>query len=91
MIPTSATTKNPPVSVARLLALALLTRLFTDTSFQIFFPFLPILAAGLGTTPIVLGRLLSVQSAVGLLLPFLELLALPLLGCPSLFICRWLC
>ena len=71
MIPTSATTKNPPVSVARLLALALLTRLFTDTSFQIFFPFLPILAAGLGTTPIVLGRLLSVQSAVGLLLPFL--------------------
>ena len=69
MTSTSAIAKNPPVSVARLLALALLTRLFTDTSLQIFFPFLPILAAGLGTTPIVLGRLLSVQSALGLLLP----------------------
>ncbi|MCA9995379.1 MAG: MFS transporter [Anaerolineales bacterium] len=71
MTSTSAIAKNPPVSVARLLALALLTRLFTDTSLQIFFPFLPILAAGLGTTPIVLGRLLSVQSALGLLLPLL--------------------
>lgn len=71
MTSTSSTAQTPSVSVARLLAVALLTRLFTDTSFQVFFPFLPILAEGLGTTPIVLGRLLSVQSALGLLLPLL--------------------
>lgn len=63
--------KQPTVSISRLLGMALLTRLFTDTSFQIFFPFMPILAAGLGTTTIVLGQLLSVQSALGLILPLL--------------------
>jgi predicted MFS family arabinose efflux permease len=40
-----------------------------DTSVQMFSPYLPIFAAGLGATVVVMGRLVSVRSAMGLFAP----------------------
>lgn len=56
-------------SVGRLLAIGLTTRLFIDTGVQIFFPFLPIVASGLGMTTVSLGRLVSLRSLMGLFSP----------------------
>ncbi len=56
-------------SLGRILGLGLITRVVVDTATQLFFPFLPIIAAGMGLTPIVLGRLVSVRSLMGLLAP----------------------
>lgn len=57
------------LSYARLMTLSILARLMTDSSVQMFSPFLPIFAAGLGTTVVVMGRLVSVRSAMGLFAP----------------------
>jgi predicted MFS family arabinose efflux permease len=61
---------------ARLLVgLGLITRILTDTLAQMFYAFLPLLAAGLGVSTIVFGRLLSTRSAAGLLTPLFGNLA----------------
>ena len=52
-----------------LVALSLLTRIITDTLAQMFYAFLPILAAGIGVSTIVFGRLLSTRAAAGFLTP----------------------
>lgn len=63
------------VSVRHLLGVGLLTRLILDTGIQIFFPFLPVLAAGVGTNVVVLGRLVSLRSSMGLTAPLFGTLA----------------
>lgn len=70
MISTKRKTDQTNLSVRRLLLLGLGTRLLLDTSTQIFFPFLTVIAAGLGVTPVVLGRLISLRSITGLASPF---------------------
>lgn len=62
-------------SVRRLITIGLVTRLLVDTGIQLFFPFLPVVAAGLGSSEIVLGRLVSLRSATGLLAPLFGVLA----------------
>ncbi|MBP8000311.1 MAG: MFS transporter [Chloroflexi bacterium] len=64
----------PEITIRRLIALGLLTRFFTDMGVQIFFPFFAIIAAGLGITPVIMGRLVSVRSAMGLLAPLFGIL-----------------
>lgn len=63
------------ISVRRLIGIGLLTRLLVDTAVQLFFPFLPTIAAGLSTTTVTLGRLVSLRSATGLLSPLFGVLA----------------
>ena len=62
-------------TVRRLIAVGLATRLLLDTGIQIFFPFLPAIAAGLGSNTIALGRLVSLRSATGLVAPLFGALA----------------
>ena len=50
----------------RILAACVATRIVVDTSIQLFFSFLQVIALGMGLNVIVLGRLLSLRSAVGL-------------------------
>lgn len=66
----------PPaeLSTRRLIILGVLTRFFTDTGVQLFFPFLPVIAKGMGITPEILGRLVSVRSAMGLFSPLFGIL-----------------
>jgi predicted MFS family arabinose efflux permease len=66
---------EPDISVNRLIIIGLVTRLVTDTAVQIFFPFLPVFAAGLRTTTVAAGRLVSLRSAMGLLSPAFGALA----------------
>ncbi len=63
------------ISVKRLIGIGLLTRLLIDTAVQMFFPFLPIIAEGMGTTTILLGRLVSLRSAMGLFAPLFGVMA----------------
>lgn len=58
-----------PPKTRRTIALGLFSRFVVDTTAQMFYAFLPILAAGIGVTPIVFGRLLSIRAAPGLLTP----------------------
>ena len=60
---------EPDISVNRLIVIGLITRLVTDTAVQFFFPFLPVIAEGLRTSPVTAGRLVSLRSAMGLLSP----------------------
>lgn len=73
---TAAPPLLPPaeLSTRRLIILGVLTRFFTDTGVQLFFPFLPVIAKGMGITPEVLGRLVSVRSAMGLFSPLFGIL-----------------
>lgn len=63
------------ISVKRLIGIGLLTRLFMDTAVQMFFPFLPIIASGMGITTVTLGRLVSLRSSMGLLAPLFGIMA----------------
>lgn len=63
------------ISVNRLIFLGLVTRLVTDTAVQFFFPFLPVIAEGLRTNSVAVGRLVSLRSAMGLLSPVFGVLA----------------
>lgn len=63
------------LSVRRLLLVGLLSRLVVDSGVQLFFPFLPVLAQGLGISTVTLGRLLSLRSLTGLLAPAFGALA----------------
>lgn len=56
-------------STSRLLMLAMSTRLIADTGLQLFNPFLPIFAEGLGVSIVTLGRLVSLRTAVGIVAP----------------------
>lgn len=62
---------QPPadISAKRLIALGVGARLLIDTCTQFFGAFLPYAAAGLGTNPVVMGRLVSLRSLVGLSAP----------------------
>ena len=70
-------TSQPPRASARggfshfrhLLAACIATRLVVDTSIQLFFSFLQVIALGMGLNVVVLGRMLSLRSAVGLSAP----------------------
>ena len=70
-----AALQDETFSVRRLIAVGLATRLLLDTGIQIFFPFLPVIAAGLGSNTIALGRLVSLRSAMGLVAPLFGALA----------------
>lgn len=63
------------ISLPRLLGLSVTIRLLVDTAAQIFNPFLPIFAAGLGIDVITMGQLLSLRSAAGFVAPLLGALA----------------
>ena len=52
-----------------LLAACIATRLVVDTSIQLFYSFMQTIALGMALDVVVLGRLLSVRSAVGLSAP----------------------
>ncbi len=52
-----------------ILAACVATRLVVDTSIQLFYSFLQIIALGMGLNVVALGRLLSLRSAVGLSAP----------------------
>ena len=58
------------ISYVWLMAISIVTRLMVDSSVQMFNPYLPIFAAGLGTTVVVMGRLVSARSAMGIFSPF---------------------
>lgn len=58
-----------PTRLRPVLVIGLLTRILTDTATQMFFPFLPIFAAGLGITAVTMGRLVSLRSLMGLFAP----------------------
>ncbi len=65
---------NPPIptrpsSFARLIATCISMRLLVDIAAQMFNPFLPIFAAGLNSDVVVMGRLVGLRSAMGLLAP----------------------
>lgn len=66
---------EPEISVNRLIFLGLITRLVTDTAVQLFFPFLPVIAEGLRSNSVAVGRLVSLRSATGLLSPAFGALA----------------
>ncbi len=46
-----------------------MARILIDTSVQMFFPFLPLFAQGLGISAVAMGRLVSVRSIMGLFAP----------------------
>jgi predicted MFS family arabinose efflux permease len=53
----------------QLIGLGLAARIAVDTTTQLFYAFLPIIAAGIGVTPLVMGRLISIRSIAGLFAP----------------------
>lgn len=57
------------LSVTRLMTISVLIRIVVDTSVQMFGPFLPIIAAGLQTNVVTMGRLLALRSVMGLTSP----------------------
>lgn len=66
---------SPSKQTRRLVLASLFTRINTDTLVQMFYAFLPILASGIGVSPVVFGRLLSVRSSAGFLTPLFGNLA----------------
>jgi predicted MFS family arabinose efflux permease len=63
------------ISFARLIGTGIGGKLLVDTGTQIFNPFLQIIAVGLGTNVVVLGRMLGLRSAMGLFAPIFGALA----------------
>ena len=53
----------------RFIGAGLVSRLVVDTTVQMFYAFLPLLASGIGVTPVRFGQLLTVRSSAGLLTP----------------------
>lgn len=62
-------------SVNQLIGIGLVTRLFTDSGVQVFFPFLRAIADGLGISTVELGRWISLRSLMGLLSPLFGIMA----------------
>ena len=67
--PASGEHEEQRTSTSRLLLLAMSTRLVADTGLQLFNPFLPIFAEGLGVSIVTVGRLVSLRTAVGIVAP----------------------
>ncbi len=75
--------RNRPIAPPRqrlaaypvLMTVSVLTRLLVNTAGQLFNPFLTIIAAGLGTDVVTLGRMLGVYNATSLCAPFFGSLA----------------
>ncbi len=65
----SSQANTKELSFARLITTSIAARIIVDTGVQIFNPFLPLIAAGLGTSVVVMGRLVGLRSAMGLLSP----------------------
>ena len=63
------------ISVTRLLGIGLATRFMVDTGVQIFFPFLPIIARGMGISTVIMGQLVSLRSLMGLFSPLFGTMA----------------
>jgi len=63
------------VSFRRLIGVGMSAKLLVDIGVQMFNPFLPIFAAGLGVDVLTMGRLLGLRSATGLLAPVAGALA----------------
>lgn len=59
-------------SLPALLTVSVFTRLIVNTATQLFNPFLPVIAAGLGADVAALGRLTSLRSAMGLFAPLFD-------------------
>lgn len=62
-------------SINQLIGIGLVTRLFTDSGVQVFFPFLRAIADGLGISTVELGRWISLRSLMGLLSPLFGIMA----------------
>ncbi len=62
-------------SFARLIGTGIGGKILVDTGTQIFNPFLQIIAVGLGSNVVVVGRMLGVRSAMGLFAPIFGALA----------------
>ncbi len=60
---------KPQQSLTNITTLMVLTRLIESTIVQLFFPFLPIIAAGINISDIQMGRLLGIQGSTSLLAP----------------------
>ncbi len=67
----SAHAEPRDLSVRRLMTISIITRIIVDTSVQLFGPFLPMIAQGLGTTVVTMGRLIAIRSLTGMLAPVL--------------------
>lgn len=57
------------ISLRRLVGLSVTGRFIVDTSVRLFDPFLPLIAAGLGTSLVTIGGLVSLRSLMGLTSP----------------------
>ncbi len=62
-------------SIWHIVGISFLLRLLIDTSGQLLYPFVPIFAAGLGVSAVIIGRLFSLQSFVGIFAPIFGNLA----------------
>ena len=58
-----------PLSTRRLLATSIITKFFVNTGVQLWGPFLPVIAQGLDTSVVTMGRLTSVRSIMGVFAP----------------------
>ena len=69
------TTREEKYSVRQLIGIGVVTRLLMSTLTKMFWPFLPLIASGMGVSTIVIGWLLSSRSVVGLVSPWFGALA----------------
>ena len=65
----------PNISFARLIGTSTAVKICMDTTVQFWSPFLSIVAAGMGTSVVVMGRLVSLRSAMGMSAPLMGLLS----------------
>jgi len=61
--------------IAYLLSIGILVKLLVDTSFQLFNPFLTIIAAGVGVSAVSLGGIVGLRSFIGLSAPLIGILS----------------
>ncbi len=59
----------PPITFRRLIGTSISAKLLIDIGQQIFNPFLPVIAAGLGLDVVALGRLVGLRSLMGIFAP----------------------
>ena len=59
----------PPITFRRLIGTSISAKLLIDIGQQIFNPFLPVIAAGLGLDVVTLGRLVGLRSLMGIFAP----------------------
>lgn len=64
------TQSKPDISFRRLIGTGMAGKLLVDIGNQIFNPFLPVIAAGLGISVVTLGQLVGLRSAMGIFSPF---------------------